>query len=170
MIIFSRSALALAFTLFVLALSARAQTPRMSAVNITPDTEKIRIASVGDVYQMTVEVSDEQGEVVFQSGQLAGQALDWKMKDASGWRVHPGTYLVTATYRASNGKLKKRVEQVTVEEAVTTASATRRPSSPSRAAWTSSGGSGPSASPGKRTAAATSDWGPKTWRQSSRCW
>jgi hypothetical protein len=130
-----RFSLTLVLTLFALALSARAQTPRMSAVNITPDAEKIRVTSAGDVYQMTVEVSDEQGDVVFQSGQVAGQALDWKMKDSSGARVRSGTYLVAVTYRTSNGKLKKRVEQVMVEESVTGASA---PSTPAPEASTSS--------------------------------
>ena len=106
-------ATALICTLFSI---TQAQTPRMATVNITPDADKVSIAAVGDVYEMRIEVSDESGDVVFQSGQMTAQALDWNMKDKQGERVLAGTYLVTVTYHNAAGKLKKRVEQVTVDE------------------------------------------------------
>lgn len=65
---------------------------------------------------MSIEVSDESGDVMLQSGPITGQQIDWNMKDASGARVAAGTYLVTVTFRAASGKLRKRVEQVTVDE------------------------------------------------------
>ena len=99
-------------TLFTL---AQAQTPRMTSVNITPESDHVRIAAIGEATEMRVEISDEAGDVVFQSGQITGPSLDWKMTDSSGERVSPGTYLVTVTFRTSAGKLRKRVEQVTVE-------------------------------------------------------
>jgi hypothetical protein len=101
-------------TLFSL---AQAQTPRMTSVNITPEADRVRIAAVGEATEMRVEVSDEAGEVVFQSGAITGNTLDWKMADSSGERVRAGIYLVTVTFRTSTGKLRKRVEQVTVDEA-----------------------------------------------------
>jgi hypothetical protein len=112
----------LALTFFLICLcallmSAQAQTPRMTTINITPETDKVRISAVGDVSEMRVEVSDEQGEVVFQSGQITGQRLDWQMTDSQGERVAAGAYLVTVTFRTAAGKLRKRVEQVTVDEA-----------------------------------------------------
>jgi Chaperone of endosialidase len=109
-------ALTLAVTFFALLASVQAQTPRMATVNIRPDADKVHISAIGDVYEMRMDVADEQGEVVFQSGQITGQQLDWKMTDAQGERVAAGTYLVTVTFRSGAGKLRKRVEQVTVAE------------------------------------------------------
>src|ERR1044072_5605504 len=113
-----RSSFALAITtLFaLLALNVHAQTPRMATVNITPEADKVRISTIGDASEMRGDVADEQGDVVFQSGQISGNALDWNMRDSAGERVQPGTYLVTVTFRNAAGKLRKRVEQVTVSE------------------------------------------------------
>jgi flagellar hook assembly protein FlgD len=102
---------------FALFMSAQAQTPRMTTVNIVAESDKVQITAQGDVSEMRIEVSDESGEVVFQSGAITGQQLDWKMTDAQGERVPAGTYLVTVTFRNAAGKLRKRVEQVTVDEA-----------------------------------------------------
>jgi Chaperone of endosialidase/FlgD Ig-like domain len=110
-------AFALAVTLFLLAVSAQAQTPRMTTVNISAQPDKVHISAEGNVSELRVDVTDESGEVVFQSGAITGQQLDWNMKDASGERVPAGTYLVTVTYRNAAGKLKKRIEQVSVAEA-----------------------------------------------------
>ena len=106
--------LILVCTLFAL---GQAQTPRVSTVNITTESDKVRINTQGDVSEMRIEVSDESGDVVFQSGAITGQQLDWSMQDAQGQRVSPGAYLVTVTFRTIEGKLRKRVEQVTVDEA-----------------------------------------------------
>src|SRR2546423_7963107 len=100
-------------TLFTL---AQAQTPRMTSVNIAPESDSVHISAIGDATQMSVEISDEAGDVVFQSGEISGQTLDWKMTDAQGERVQPGTYFVTVTFHNAAGKLRKRVEQVTVAE------------------------------------------------------
>jgi hypothetical protein len=111
-----RLASALAFAFCASVIIAQAQTPQMTTVNITPDPDRVRISAVGNVSEMRVEVSDESGEVVFQSGAITGTQLVWNMTDAEGGRVSPGTYLVTVTFRNGAGKLRKRVEQVTVEE------------------------------------------------------
>ncbi|HEX8421856.1 MAG TPA: hypothetical protein VF634_00500, partial [Pyrinomonadaceae bacterium] len=111
-----RLALLLALTLMLSLAGARAQTPRMTTVSITPDSNKVHISAIGDVSEMRIEVSDESGDVVFQSGAITGQQLDWNMRDAQGERVSAGTYLVTVTFRNATGKLRKRVEQVTVAE------------------------------------------------------
>ncbi len=106
---------ALTFCLFA---GASAQTPTVSAVNLTPDADKVRIAAVGDVLDMRVAVSDESGDVVFESGPVTGDHLDWAMSDPQGQRMPAGSYTLTVTYRTSNGKLKRRVEQVHVTEEV----------------------------------------------------
>ena len=118
-----RSAFAYALVLFFLFVSAHGQTPQVSTVNVTPDERRVRVAAVGDVLDMRVAVSDEAGEVVFESGPVAGDKLDWTMRDPHGQRVPAGTYTMTVTYRAANGKLKRRVEQVLVTEEVAGASA-----------------------------------------------
>jgi hypothetical protein len=105
---------------FALFVDAGAQTPAVSTVNITPDSDKVRVHALGDVSGMRLEVSDEAGDIIFESGQPTGRALDWGMRDSQGERVAPGTYTVTVTYRMPSGKLRKRVEQVTVTEEVTT--------------------------------------------------
>ena len=116
--LFTLRALLLVAVLLCLSAAAQAQqqTPSFSTVNITPDADRVRIAAAGDALEMRVEVSDETGRVVFESGPISGQQLDWRMTDAQGERVAPGTYLVTVTFRTASGKLRKRVEQVVVAE------------------------------------------------------
>ena len=109
-------ALTFAITLICLIATAQAQTPRMTTVNISAQSDKVHINAEGDISELRVDVADEQGDVVFQSGAITGNALDWKMRDAQGERVHPGTYLVTVTFHNPAGKLRKRVEQVTIAE------------------------------------------------------
>ena len=110
------SALAFSFFLFC---STQAQTPQVSTVNITAEESKVSISAAGDVLDMRVAVSDEAGDIVFESGPVAGDKLDWTMKDSQGQRVPAGTYTMTVTYRTSSGKLKRRVEQVLVTAEVT---------------------------------------------------
>jgi spore coat protein U-like protein len=108
--------LTFALILSVLLADAVAQTARLSTVNITSDGERVHVAAQGDISEMRVDVADEQGDVVFQSGAISGQTLDWYMRDPANERVAAGTYLVTVTFRTAEGKLRKRVEQVTVAE------------------------------------------------------
>ncbi|HWS99615.1 MAG TPA: tail fiber domain-containing protein [Pyrinomonadaceae bacterium] len=114
-----RFATLLAFSLYALLAVARAQTPQLSTVNVTPDEDRVRVSAVGDVLDMRVVVSDDAGDVVFEGGPLAGDKLDWTMADAQGRRLPPGTYTLTVSYRISSGKLRRRVEQVLVTEEVT---------------------------------------------------
>ena len=109
----------LAFSLFASLAAAVAQTPSVSTVNVTPDEQKVRISTVGDVLDMSLAVSDESGDVVFESGAVTGDHLDWAMKDTQGRRVPPGSYTLMVTYRTPAGKLKRRVEQVLVTEEAT---------------------------------------------------
>src|SRR2546423_5942903 len=107
--------LALISLVLISAMSVQAQTARLSTINVTSDGERVHIAAQGYISELRVDVADEQGEVVFQSGAISGNALDWNMRDSAGERVAAGTYMVTVTYRNAPGKLRKRVEQVTVE-------------------------------------------------------
>ena len=102
---------------FIPARSAYAQAPRMTTVNITAQSDKVHIAAEGDISELRVDVTDESGAVVFESGLVTMQTLDWQMNDAAGQRVQAGTYLLSVTFRTADGKRRKRVEQVTVPEA-----------------------------------------------------
>jgi hypothetical protein len=102
-------------TTLVWVMSAHAQALRVDTVGITAEADKVHIAAQGDVTLMRLEVLDDAGEVVFESGALTGRQLDWKMKDSSGERVAAGTYLLTVTFRGASGKLRKRVEQISIE-------------------------------------------------------
>ena len=108
--------LAITFICTVFSLS-QAQTPRVSTVNVKAEADRVHISAEGDIVELRLEVVSESGDVVFESGAINGNTLDWKMTDAQGVRVAPGTYLVTVTFRTATGKLRKRVEQVTVDEA-----------------------------------------------------
>lgn len=102
--------------IFIVFGSVKAQTPRINSINITAESDKVHIAAQGDVSEMRVEVANEAGDAIFESGAITGNTLDWKMRDAQGERVAAGTYLITVTFRTATGKLRKRVEQVTVDE------------------------------------------------------
>lgn len=103
-------------SILIPALSAHAQAPRMSTVNITAESDKVRVNAEGDISELRVNVADESGAVVFESGPVTMRSLDWQMSDSSGERVAAGTYLLSVTFRTTEGKLRKRVEQVTVAE------------------------------------------------------
>jgi Chaperone of endosialidase len=109
-------ALTLAVTLCALLAHAHAQTPRVSTVNVKAESDRVRISAEGDIVELRLEVVSEAGDVVFESGAITGNALDWNMRDASGERVAAGTYMATVTFRNGAGKSRKRAEQITVEE------------------------------------------------------
>ena len=100
------------------AAGARAQTPQVSTVNVTPEKNRVRVAAVGDAFDVKIEVVDEAGETVFEGTQVSDRALDWPLTDARGQRVRPGTFTVTVSYTTQAGKARKRIEQVVVTEEV----------------------------------------------------
>ncbi|HWT02916.1 MAG TPA: tail fiber domain-containing protein [Pyrinomonadaceae bacterium] len=142
MISAQRFAFALALIFFAALVGARAQTPSVSTVNVTPDEKKVRIAAVGDVLDMRVVVSDEAGDVVFESGPVTGDKLDWAMTGEGGGRVPPGAYTMTVNYRTSNGKLRRRVEQILVTEEAAGSTEAQASSAPTTAAAASITGEG----------------------------
>ena len=95
-------------------LLCQAQTPPAASVNFTSDHERVLVAPQGDVTELHLIITNAAGQVVFDSGTVAAQPLEWNMTDAQGTRVADGVYLCAISYRDSSGKLRKRVEQVTV--------------------------------------------------------
>ncbi len=110
-----RFALTLAFAITI-QLTALAQTPAVSTVNVTPEAGKVRVALVGSVSDLKIEVVNEAGDTIFESAQGAREQIDWNMKDSAGVRVAPGAYTVTVSYTTEAGKQRKRIEQVLVTD------------------------------------------------------
>ncbi len=100
---------------FVLALTlssgARAQT---LTIDVSTGEDGARFTAAGDVQQLRVEVFAPGGEMVFDSGEVLAQDVQWSMQDERGERVPDGVYLATISVRAPGGKLRKRIEQITV--------------------------------------------------------
>lgn len=119
-----RIALLLIFTCAGSFTVARAQRPQVSTVNITPDEGRVRVSPQGDVFNLRIEVVDEAGDIIFESAQVSDHQLDWKMRDAHGKSVPPGTYTVTVGYTTQTGKSRKRIEQILVTEEVTSGGGT----------------------------------------------
>ena len=95
-------------------LLCEAQTQQAASITFTSEHERVRVAPQGEVAELHLVVTNSDGQVVFDSGTVAAQPLEWNMTDAQGARVADGVYLCAISYRDSLGKLRKRVEQVTV--------------------------------------------------------
>lgn len=91
-----------------------AQTASVTTVNLTAEPGDVQVIAQGEVAEMQLEVIDSSGEVVFESGMTNNHHLEWNMLDARGERVSSGSYMCTITFRDSKGKVRKRIEQVTV--------------------------------------------------------
>ncbi len=109
-----RTAQIIIYTLIsaLLASAQQAQTPSVSTVNVTPEAGRVRIAPVGPVSDLKIEVVNESGDTIFEAAQGAREQIDWNMKDSAGVRVPPGAYTVTVSYTTQAGKQRKRIEQV----------------------------------------------------------
>ena len=107
---------ALTFILAPLGNAQEAQRTNGDAVRVTTARDKVHVAIGGDLYETRVEVASADGEIVFESGILSGNAFDWEMSNSLGARVAPGDYTLTITYRTPTGKLMRRTEQVSVPE------------------------------------------------------
>lgn len=117
-----RTALIIIYTLVsaLLASAQQAQRPQVSTVNVTPEAGRVRVAPVGPVSDLRLEVVNESGETIFEAAQGAREQIDWDMKDSAGARVAPGTYTVTVSYTTHDGKARKRIEQVLLTDERTT--------------------------------------------------
>jgi len=85
---------------------------QMPALDLAIDSDQVRFAATEQ--ETRVEVFAPSGEMIFDSGAVTGQAIEWKMQNALGERVPDGTYLVTIQLKTATGQIRKRIEQVTV--------------------------------------------------------
>ena len=102
---------ALALTLCALSLTARAQTPE---IEVTTDAGSAQFSAQGRMQLLRVQVFSPAGELVFEAEAQGGRSLRWPMTDQKGVRAADGVYRAHVTFTDSSGKLRARVEQITV--------------------------------------------------------
>ncbi|HZS06452.1 MAG TPA: hypothetical protein VFD58_16555, partial [Blastocatellia bacterium] len=84
--------------------SVRAQAQNASQapeITIVVGREAVRFSALNDVPEWHLVVTNQQGEVVFDSGTLQGSALEWPLKDQKGETVASGLYAYTLTTKTA---------------------------------------------------------------------
>ena len=109
-----RFAYALVVVLCALTAGARAQS---TSIEVASDGRRVEFSSQGPLAEMRIEVFAPSGELVFDSGAVAGPTVEWGMQTAAGERVADGVYIATVTVADSSGRRRKRIEQITVSGA-----------------------------------------------------
>src|SRR5262252_1363010 len=66
--------------------------PISQDVTIIIQQEKVRFTAQKAVQEMRLQILDQSGAVVYDSGSVAEPALDWPLQDASGVQVKSGLY------------------------------------------------------------------------------
>ena len=105
----------LALTIVLLLCAAcwsHARAQKMPALDLSIDSDRVRFEAAAQ--EMKVEVYAPSGEMIFDSGAVTGQSVEWKMQNALGERVADGVYLVTISMRTADGQVRKRIEEVVV--------------------------------------------------------
>src|SRR5581483_1968671 len=80
---------------------APAQTPE---VNIIVGRQGVRFLAAGEVPQWRIEVLNQQGEVVFDSGFVSQPALEWSLLNPQGEMVEGGLYAWSLSFRDANNE------------------------------------------------------------------
>ncbi len=85
-----------------------------SYLNVSVERDQAHFAIKSEARQMRIEVYSPGGELIFDSGEVAGQTVVWNLLDQQGQPVTDGVYLATLSISAGPGETLKRIEQVTV--------------------------------------------------------
>jgi len=80
--------------------TAQAPTPK---VNIIIEDNLVRFAAMGEGQEWRLEVFNQTGEQVFDSGSVVNQALEWPLQDQQGQPVASGLYDYTLTIKDQTG-------------------------------------------------------------------
>src|SRR5438552_9371863 len=112
-------------TLFTMSLALGQEVSRDPAnktqiitASVTPDG--VRIAAPSAVVQLRLEVYDDAGQKLLDTGQPGGNVLDWHLQGGAGERVANGTYLCVVTIKNPSGQLTRKLGLVTVSAQSTT--------------------------------------------------
>src|SRR5437879_4990419 len=74
----------------------RAQSPE---INIIINQHLVRFAAPSDIPEWRLEVANQQGEVIFDSGSVSGTALEWPLRNQQGEALEGGLYAYTLTIK-----------------------------------------------------------------------
>jgi len=85
--------------------TAQAPPPKLS---IIIDRNLLRFAAPGDGQEWRLEVFNQAGEQVFDSGSVMNQALEWPLQDQQGQPVASGLYAYTLTIKDQTGAAGRR--------------------------------------------------------------
>ncbi|HZS06527.1 MAG TPA: hypothetical protein VFD58_16945, partial [Blastocatellia bacterium] len=91
----------------LISLSALAQTQaapgaqeQTRKTSIIIDRQFVRFAAPGEALEWRLVVTDQQGEVIFDSGYFHGEALEWPLLNLKGEAIESGLYAYTLSTRA----------------------------------------------------------------------
>jgi len=95
----------------------KVQDPQAATATVTAGIsggDTVRVTAPGEVTQIQLEVYGANGEVIFDSGKLRGNVIDWKTTDAVGL-LSQGSVVVVVTTRGLDGKSSQRYGSLTLE-------------------------------------------------------
>ncbi len=85
-------------------------------VTATATAGRVRFVSPGTVVQLRLEVFNEAGQKLFDTGLHGGNVLDSHLQDGAGERLRAGSYACALTTKSLSGRLSQRVGIVTVND------------------------------------------------------
>jgi trimeric autotransporter adhesin len=88
--------------------NAQSQQPSTPAVLASGSAVDVRFTAPEGVLQMRLEIYNDKGDLVFDSGLRKGSILDWKITDAS-QALTNGSYICAVTVMDLQGQLKQRL-------------------------------------------------------------
>jgi hypothetical protein len=78
--------------------------PAVENVQVIIQSQQIRIAARSSVVEMQLQIFDQTGALVYDSGLLSGAELTWALQNASGEAVPSGLYAYSLTVKDANAE------------------------------------------------------------------
>src|SRR5262245_59566314 len=78
--------------------------PAVENVQIIIQSQQVRIAARSSVVEMQLQIFDQAGAVVYDSGLLTGSELSWALQNANGEAVPSGLYAYSLSVREANAE------------------------------------------------------------------
>jgi hypothetical protein len=80
--------------------AAQAQDPE---INIIINQKAVKFAAPTELSEWRLEVMDQKGELIFDSGVVSGQALEWPLRNQRGDALESGLYAYSLTTKDTSG-------------------------------------------------------------------
>jgi hypothetical protein len=78
--------------------------PAVEDVQIIIQSQQVRIAARSTVIEMQLQIFDQAGSLIYDSGLLTGSELSWALQNASGESVPSGLYAYTLSVKEANAE------------------------------------------------------------------